>query len=389
MSTDYTFFYVEANVVCMIIFSILLFKNIHSVDRQEKQLIYDRVLLFSILYFACDCFWAMQLGGVVHNCRRVVLLVNFGNNTLMAFMTFYWFLYVEVSQRAKYMVIKRNRLYTKSLAIASTILMGFFCVFHSDMILTEDGQVTLLYAGIFLASPLIYILIAVAKSFVRSTYPQNYAERTQYITGAVYPLVVSISGVVQTLFLNAPLFCFGITIMMIYVYISSLEDIVSQDPLTSLNNRAQLKRYLSNDLRPAEGDEKIYVFMIDLNKFKSINDTYGHIEGDKAIVKAAEGLKLACAIEKHRHFIARYGGDEFIIVAKLNDDGEAEYLKERLKECIYTHNKESGAKYDLRAAIGYAVYSGKIADFAAATKKADDALYEDKHWVEPNLTSVV
>ena len=197
------------------------------------------------------------------------------------------------------------------------------------------------------------------------------------------------SGVVQTLFLNAPLFCFGITIMMIYVYISSLEDIVSQDPLTTLNNRAQLKRYLSNDLRPADGDEKIYVFMIDLNKFKSINDTYGHIEGDKAIVKAAEGLKLACAIERHRHFIARYGGDEFIIVAKLNDDGEAEYLKERLKDCIYTHNKESGAKYDLRAAIGYAVYSGKISDFAEATKKADDALYEDKHWVEPNLTSAV
>ena len=373
----------------MVIFSILLFKNIHSVDRQEKQLIYDRVLLFSILYFACDCFWAMQLGGVIHNCRNVVLLVNFGNNALMAFMTFYWFLYVEVSQKANYMVVKRNRLYTKSLAISSTILMGFFCIFHSDMILTEDGVVTLLYAGIFLASPLIYILIAVGKSFVRATYPENYAVRSQYITGAVYPLVVSISGVIQTLFLNAPLFCFGITIMMIYVYISSLEDIVSQDPLTSLNNRAQLKRYISNDLRPSDGDEKIYIFMIDLNKFKSINDTYGHIEGDKAIVKAAQALKLACAQERHRYFIARYGGDEFIIVAKLFGDEEAEYLKSKLKDSVFEHNKESGAKYELRAAVGYAVYSGALQDFAAATKKADDALYEDKHWVEPELTTAV
>lgn len=389
MSIDYTFFYVEANIVCMFIFSILLFKNIHSVDRQEKQLIYDRVLLFSILYFACDCFWAMQLGGVVHNCRNVVLLVNFGNNTLMAFMTFYWFLYVEVSQRARYMIVKRNRLYTMSLAIASTILMGFFCIFHSDMILNEEGDLTLLYAGIFLSAPLIYILIAVGKSFVRATYPENYAVRSQYITGAVYPLVVSISGVIQTLFINAPLFCFGITIMMIYVYISSLEDIVSQDPLTSLNNRAQLKRYISNDLRPSDGDEKIYIFMIDLNKFKSINDTYGHIEGDKAIVKAAQALKLACAQERHRHFIARYGGDEFIIVAKLLGDEEAEYLKSKLKDSVFEHNKESGAKYELRAAVGYAVYSGALQDFAAATKKADDALYEDKHWVEPDLTTAV
>ena len=129
--------------------------------------------------------------------------------------------------------------------------------------------------------------------------------------------------------------------------------------------------------------------MVDLNKFKSINDTYGHIEGDKAIVKAAEGLKLACAIEKHRHFIARYGGDEFIIIAKLKDDGEAEYLKERLKDSVYDHNREAGAKYELRAAVGYAEYSGKLSDFAHATKIADDALYEDKHWVEPDLTSVV
>lgn len=373
----------------MIIFSILLFKNIHSVDRQEKQLIYDRVLIFSILYFACDSFWAMQLGGIFHSCRAAVLLVNWGNNTLMAFMTFYWFLYVEVSQGAKYMDYKRNRLYTKSVAISSAILMLFLCIFKSDYILNADGEVTLLYCGIFLSSPLIYILIAVFKSFMRAGRKENYASRKQYITSGFYPLVVSVAGVIQTLFLNAPLFCFGITIMMIYVYIVNLEDIVSQDPLTSLNNRAQLKRYLSSDLRTTESDEKIYVFMVDLNKFKSINDTYGHIEGDKAIVKAAEGLKLACAIEKHRHFIARYGGDEFIIIAKLQDDGEAEYLKERLKDSVYSHNKESGAKYELRAAVGYAEYSGKLSDFAHATKIADDALYEDKHWVEPDLTSVV
>ena len=132
--------------------------------------------------------------------------------------------------------------------------------------------------------------------------------------------------------------------------------------------------------------EKIFILMIDLHKFKAINDTYGHVEGDKAIVKAAEALKMACRNEHHRQFIARYGGDEFIVVAKLNGISDAEALKHSIKDKIYEYNKKSGAEYELRSAVGYAEYSGRIEDFQNAIKTADAELYEDKHWVELDLT---
>ena len=386
MNPGYTFFYVEANVACIIIFAILLIKNLNSVDRQEKQRIYDRVLVSSMMYFVCDSFWAMILGGSIPSTRLGVDIVNYGNAVILAFMTYYWFLYVEVSRGAKYMAKKINRVYTMFPALLSSFSMLILFAFFNRLVVNEKNETTPLYAIIFLSAPIVYILTSTIASFVRAARKENYAVRTQYIIGGIYPIVVSISGIVQTLFLNAPLFCYGCTIMMVYVYVKSLDNMVSIDPLTNLNNRAQLKRYISNDIRMPESGESLYILMIDLNKFKQINDTYGHLEGDKAIVKAAEALKMACRNERHRQFIARYGGDEFIVVAKLNGISDAEALKHRIKDMIYEHNEKSGAEYELRSAVGYAEYSGRIEDFQSAIKKADAELYEDKHWVELDLT---
>ena len=52
--------------------------------------------------------------------------------------------------------------------------------------------------------------------------------------------------------------------------------------------------------------------MIDLNKFKQINDQYGHVEGDMALRRTADALKMACGDNTLKTFIARYGGDEFM-----------------------------------------------------------------------------
>lgn len=375
----YTFFYLEANIVCIIIFAILLFKNIYSVDRQEKQLIFDKVLISSMMYFACDSAWALFTSDALHVASIFIDIVNLGNSVILAFMCYFWFLYVEVSQGAEYINLRRNRLYTMVLALVSSLVMLIMFVFFRRAVVDEYSNLTNAYYVIFLTAPLVYILAAAGASFVRASYKTNFALRTQYIHSAVYPIGVSISGVVQTLFINAPMFCFGCTIMMIYTYIMSLDNMVSLDPLTNLNNRAQLKRYISNDVRPSDSGDKVIIFMIDLNKFKSINDNYGHLEGDKAIVRAAEAIRNACSSEKSRPFIARYGGDEFIVVAKMRSLEEADGLKVRIKKEMVEHNDQAGAVYELNASVGFSEYSGRIEDFQNALNTADDALYDDKH----------
>ena len=162
--------------------------------------------------------------------------------------------------------------------------------------LTEDNTLTLLYYILFLIVPVIYIIISTVRSFIRAFRKENYAVRAPYIAGAVYPALLALFGVIQTLWLQAPMFSFGCSIMMLYFYITSLNDQVSIDELTKLNNRTQLKKYIAGDV-PKQLSEKPdrYVLMVDLNKFKQINDQYGHVEGDFALKRAADALKISCA----------------------------------------------------------------------------------------------
>jgi diguanylate cyclase (GGDEF)-like protein len=118
--------------------------------------------------------------------------------------------------------------------------------------------------------------------------------------------------------------------------------------------------------------------MIDLYKFKMINDHYGHIEGDYALKRAADALKSACADNVYKTFIARYGGDEFIIVAKTDSEELIKKLCADIKATLIRLNDEAGAKYDLTASIGYAHYNGGIDEFQSAMSEADEALYRDK-----------
>ena len=118
--------------------------------------------------------------------------------------------------------------------------------------------------------------------------------------------------------------------------------------------------------------------MIDLNKFKYINDHYGHVEGDHAIKRAADALMMSCAGSPMKTFIARYGGDEFIVIVKTESEDQIKKLCSDIKEKLIRLNTESGAAYELTASIGYAGYSADISNFQKALGEADEALYREK-----------
>ena len=81
---------------------------------------------------------------------------------------------------------------------------------------------------------------------------------------------------------------------------------ISIDKPTQVNNRQNLLGFMDYKLR--NHDHDVYLMMMDLDSFKQINDTYGHVEGDNALVNASKGIKEACGGYVPRPYIARYGG---------------------------------------------------------------------------------
>lgn len=117
--------------------------------------------------------------------------------------------------------------------------------------------------------------------------------------------------------------------------------------------------------------------MIDANKFKGINDTYGHIQGDAALERIADALRLSCKDLKHRASIARYGGDEFAVLVIADEKSEIEVLCEKIKDNVVALNKKANAPYDLTVSIGLA-RADRGKELKALIEEADEELYEDK-----------
>ena len=379
MNLDYTFFYTEANAVCIIIFILLLIKDLGGVGRQAKQITFINIVIAHILYFVSDICWVLILARIIPYTTLSVSLVNISNAIFLSIITSFWFVYVELSQGEKYIMQTKARFIALIPAMFETVLIIFlFAVFPETMI-QDDGMPTTGYYVAFLAIPLIYVVASTARSFLRAFQKENFAVRKQYLACAIYPIIISITGVLQTIWLAAPFFCFGSTIMMLYVYIISLNDQVSIDELTRLNNRTQLKKFVVGESSKQNNDKSTrFVLMIDLNKFKQINDQYGHVEGDMALKRTADALKAACGDNVLKTFIARYGGDEFIIITKTDNEELVKELCNTIKDTVIRLNDEAGVEYELTASIGYSSYCGDIAAFQAALAEADEALYKDK-----------
>ena len=112
----------------------------------------------------------------------------------------------------------------------------------------------------------------------------------------------------------------------------ALRDQATHDGLTGLLNRTTILETLDDELaRAARAGQPVSVLMVDLDRFKAINDTYGHLAGDAVLREAARRLKSAA---RRYDSVGRYGGEEFLIVLPGCDAANAGLQAERMREAI-------------------------------------------------------
>jgi diguanylate cyclase (GGDEF)-like protein/PAS domain S-box-containing protein len=149
------------------------------------------------------------------------------------------------------------------------------------------------------------------------------------------------------------------------------------DALTDLPNRAALDGHFSKALDDARRRGGSFaVLCIDLDRFKEINDLFGHSMGDKALREASRRLELAA----QDAFLARIGGDEFIAITEQDPlPASAELLASRLRGALEQDIEIDGHCFDLNLSIGIAVYPRDGEDARSLFGNADAALYRAKH----------
>ncbi len=172
-----------------------------------------------------------------------------------------------------------------------------------------------------------------------------------------------------------PIISVAITIELLCLYMGTSTQQISMDKLTQVNNRQNLLSFL--EYKCVNHSEKLFLLMMDLDYFKTINDSYGHLEGDDALIRASKALKLACGDNfRRRPYIARYGGDEFIVVIESSKQ-EADRLLENIHTNLKALNDESHKPYTLAFSIGVGEYHPGM-DANAMIEAADSELYKIK-----------
>jgi diguanylate cyclase (GGDEF)-like protein len=150
------------------------------------------------------------------------------------------------------------------------------------------------------------------------------------------------------------------------------------DELTGLANRAQFRERITAMLAGVhDHDHHITVHLIDLDRFKAINDTLGHPIGDKLLKEVA--FRLSTVIHPH-DMITRFGGDEFVVLQTITDRRQdADWLAQRLARTLNEPFEIDGHRIDIGASIGIAMAPTDGIDADELLKKADMALYAAKN----------
>lgn len=147
------------------------------------------------------------------------------------------------------------------------------------------------------------------------------------------------------------------------------------DPLTHIYNRRELDRRLNEEIgRASRYKHKLAVMFIDLDRFKIINDTLSHEFGDKVLKKVAETIK-ECT--RQIDFVARHGGDEFVVILPETSLDSAQFVGKKLIEAIEAIAIEKST-FTLSASIGIYQFDPDNPTLDLI-KIADEAMYEAKN----------
>lgn len=189
-------------------------------------------------------------------------------------------------------------------------------------------------------------------------------------------LALSVAGIALILLVGAAFLNMRVSTRKLKIAAERLSEEATHDALTGLPNRRYLFQWLEPTLARAKRQgERISALYLDLDGFAQVNNTQGHEAGDRVLKRVADLLKLST---RESDFIARQGGDEFVIVVCGMDDMQLIVLAKKIVQTLAQVSPDAGNENLAGVSIGVATAQPDKDDAASLLKKADEAMYQAK-----------
>ena len=352
----------------------IIFLNIHRHNNPYllEQKLFGALIWTNAWIIIFDMLMWLLDGKSGYLSREIYLLVTVCYYVLNPVICMMWYFYADYQ-------IYRSEKHLKKVLIPMLIpacinlILSILSIFNHLLFYIDENNIyhrgNLFYSMAAICFfYLIYTMILIILKHKR-------IRKQDFIPILVFAVPPFIGGIIQSLFYGFSLIWACVTISILIIFINIQNDQLHKDYLTGLFNRRQLDKYLQLTIQNIDS-RLLAGIMIDLNSFKMINDLYGHSIGDQALQHTADILRKTF---RKNDFIARYGGDEFIILGMIKERDDLFKSIERLKENVAQFNAQKIVPYTISFSIGYDSFSGQsettITEFL---KHLDHLMYQDK-----------
>ena len=200
--------------------------------------------------------------------------------------------------------------------------------------------------------------------------------RYVFIPVSTFVLPIIVGSTVQFLCYGLATQWVSVAVGVISLYVNMQSESMYVDSLSGLYNRLYVDSYLKSECGRIGKGKRLVGIMLDVDRFKQINDMQGHLMGDRAIQSAGQILRET--IRGYDAFAARYGGDEFMILARFEKGQDAAVLTDAVHRCAEAFNAEEGEPYALSFSAGITEYIPGQDDVDSFLSRMDRSMYEMK-----------
>lgn len=242
------------------------------------------------------------------------------------------------------------------LSFANLFTDVFFSITADNVYMREKGFFLSTCLSVFY---IVYVIII-------AVWNRKNIEKNLFFPLLSFMVLPVVGLTLQILFMGMYMLWVSVAISVIIVFNHVQNDYAITDWLTGLYNRKYLDTYLQQ-MYNRKPSSMLVGLMIDVDRFKSINDSFGHLTGDNALRDTAKILKRGAGKKAK---VSRYAGDEFVIVLAVENEAEISRIIQRIEKTASEFNQTSGKPYKLEFSIGYAIF--KIIE----GQTPDDFLYQ-------------
>ena len=228
--------------------------------------------------------------------------------------------------------------------------------------------VSLLIAYLFILSAAI---VAITSAFKK----ENFANRTRYMSFFIFSISALMLSILQVLFPELPILALGNSIAFLWLFFNLQDLMISKDSQTGLQTKNYIYHLIEQRIKHDDGTFFLYIFLIDIDNFKRVNDYYGHVEGDRALLRVAN-IFIDYG-QRDKFSAAKIGGDEFLFVVRSKEKINPANIVKELRKRLAEENKKSGAPYKITVSIGFSQYK-KGDTTLDLVVRADNKMYQEK-----------